>query len=136
LPLFYVPVAMALSQTRGARRRGVQIAVGVTALVAVNSILVNPHDYYQWLKALFLDNKEAWAAVGIDHHFELLYWDWHFAPLVRWWTFPVRETQLLPAVFSAPGLVAGLYAMVLGGLLLGVLRIRRCLPSSSANQSS
>jgi len=135
LPLFFVPIAVALEHVQGVRRGVIQVAVGLTALVAINGILVNPHDYYQWLKALFVTDKEAWAALGIHHHFELLYWDWHFAPLVRWWSFPVRETQLLPAVFTAPGLVAGLYAMVLGGLLLGVLRLRRCLPSSS-NQSS
>jgi hypothetical protein len=99
------------------------------------AILVNLLDYHQWLKALFVSNKAAWAALGIDHLFDLLYWNWHFAPLVRWWTFPVQETQLLPAVIGAPRLVSGLYAVVLGGLLAGVLRIRRCL-HSAANQSS
>ena len=135
LPLLYVPVAVALEKAKGTRRRAIQAAVAVTAVVAINGILVNPHDYYQWLKALFVADKEAWAALGIHHHFELLYWNWHFAPLVRWWSFPVRETQLLPAVFSAPGLVAGLYGVVLGGLLLGALRIRRCL-ATAENQSS
>jgi len=135
LPLFYVPIAVALENAEGVRRKAIQAAVVLTAVVAINGILVNPHDYYQWLKALFVTDKEAWAALGIHHYFELLYWDWHFAPLVRWWTFPVRETQLLPAVFSAPGLVAGLYAVVFGGLLLGVLRLRRCLPAPLTQSS-
>ncbi len=135
LPLLYVPVAVALENAEGAQRRAIKAAVGLTALVAINGILVNPHDYYQWLKAIFVTDKEAWAALGIFHHFELLYWDWHFAPLLRWWTFPVRETQLLPAVFSAPGLVAGLYALVLCGVLLGVLRIRRFIPAAVTQSS-
>jgi len=127
LPLLFIPIAAGWEASKNQSRRPIKAVLGLSGLVALNGILVNPHDYYQWMKALFRSQQEAFEVMGIHHFFELLYWDWHFAPLVRWWTFPVRETQLLPAVVGAPGIIAVLFSLVLAGLLIGALNLRWAL---------
>jgi len=98
--------------------------VGLVA-TSLPGLMVEPHDYYQWVRAYTLTSGEAF--------FDLLRWDWAYAPIRQWWTYPVKETMLLPNVASAPGpVVGGLLSAALAGLAWAVIVLRRRVVTDSA----
>lgn len=88
-------------------------------------VLVSYHDYHQWLKAWFQANPTL--APGVEHYYELMRWDWRFAPLRALWTFPVRDNFLLPHALAHPGLALAVPAVGLGLLVSGALALSRLL---------
>ncbi len=125
LPWVLLAVAPVLDGRVVGWRRGVGalglLAGGVTSWL---SIRVNPHDYYQWLKAWALDNPTHWSAGDWS---DLALYDWQFSPLLTWWRFPVTETNLAAHVVGHHGVVEGTLALALVVALVAAVWLSRAL---------
>ena len=94
-----------------------------SAAIVAPSHVVHWHDYYQWLKRVALGAPELLPP--FDHYYDLLRWHLDYAPLTRFWQFPVRDGLLLPHALETPGLVLallGVAAVVALGGAVGLVR--------------
>ncbi len=114
------------------RARAVQLSLALAAVSSALSVSVNPHDYYQWMKRWMQPRPELW---GGEHWFHALRWDWSYAPILTWWTFPTRETLLLAHAITRPGVVLGLLLAALILTLMSAIRLYRIISRSGAGSA-
>lgn len=125
LPWLLLPLVSFFSgEVVGWRAHVVRLSLGLAAATSFLSVWVNPHDYYQWMKRWMLENPQLH---GGDHWFQALRWDWSYAPIVDWWTFPTRETLLLAHAVTRPGVVLGLLLAALALTVASAVGLSRAL---------
>lgn len=104
----------------------------LSTVAAWSTVLVHDFDLHAWIWRLWGDNESEFTAQGLTSAYDLVHWDWAYAPIFRYWTFPVRETLLWPLALQRPGVVIGVHAVALAGLLTGALGLRRAFAAGSA----
>lgn len=126
IPLLALPIAAVVDDPPARDRvRAVKALVALSMVVAFSSHMVNFHDYHQWAKRYYASHEAELRAEGVNHYYEKIRWSWRWSPLVRYWTFPVRETMLFPRALSYPGVARTGYLLAFGGLLLSAAALSR-----------
>lgn len=108
----------------------VHAAVGVlfllgSAVAAWSTLLVHDFDLHAWIWRLWQDHEAAFRARGLVEAYDLVRWDWRYAPIVRYWTFPIGETLLWPLALRQPGVVLLVHGAALAATLGGAIGLRR-----------
>ena len=123
-PRFLLPALPALALGLLAARPTVVLPVAAVggSIVGV-SHLVHWHDYAQWLKRTALGAPDQLPP--FDHYYDLMRWHWDYAPLTRFWDFPIRDGLLLPHALATPGLVLAILGIAALAALIGAIGLIR-----------
>jgi len=125
MPLLVIPVASLLRESP--RRAGPRIllagVVVVACLVSFSGVLVNYNDFHHWLHGYFLANQGSFLGEGVASDKELWRWHWSYAPLLRYWVFPIKDYFFVLHALRKPGLVLSLYFLWALGLVLQTRRL-------------
>jgi hypothetical protein len=125
VPLLALPLLAWLDGSQGeGRRRWILALLLPCVLVSASGLLVNYADYYFWMRTLFASNIEAFQAEGVTDGIQLLRWDPRFAPILTWWTFPVRESLLAPHALACGGVFRAVFLASVASLLASLVGLR------------
>jgi len=115
IPVLLIPLASMFQDPPRSRAARLAVAgvVVLGCLVALSGIWVDFSDFHEWLHGTF------------EAHRSLYRWSWVYSPLVRYWTFPVKDYFLLPRAIREPGLILALYGVWAAVLLGQGLRLIR-----------
>ncbi|GDX79216.1 hypothetical protein LBMAG42_10270 [Deltaproteobacteria bacterium] len=112
------------------------MTLGFSALAAWSTLLVHDFDFHTWIWRFWRDHEAALQAQGLVEAYDLVRWDWHYAPIVRYWSFPIRETLIWPLALRQPGVVLAVHGAALLAMLGGALGLRRALGADRATPAS
>jgi len=127
VPILLLPLTEFLESPphHRAGRIAIITLIAVSFLVALSGVIVNYHDYCSWLRFEFELNPGQFASKGPNGYYELMRWNWSFAPVVRYWAFPMKDYFLLRHALEFPGLVLGLFGVFMTGFLVSVVGLWR-----------
>lgn len=132
VPLLALPLAPWFDgrhRPRTAVRRAAAACLAASVVVSLGSLCVHYGDYHTWLTLAFREQSGWFAQRGFESFDAVVRWDWAHAPVVRWWTFPVRDPWLLPHAVRAPGLVLACQATFAIGFLASAGSLARAYVS-------
>ena len=92
-PLLAIPAATFFTEHRSSTviRAGTFIVLGISAAIAFESVQINFVDYH----------FAMWKSVPDVEH--AMRWSWDWAPITRYWDFPVRDFIILPRLLAGMG---------------------------------
>ncbi len=125
VPLLVLPAAevvLALP-ARLPARLAVLVTTSLSAAVAFSGTLVHFIDYGHWLKLTWVFHRKEFLRQGITAFLPVARWDPLYAPVLRYWGFPVKDYYLLPLSLENPGIVTALFALAFGLSVIAAARL-------------
>ncbi len=101
----------------------VGVVVGLSTLIAFSGTLVHFIDFGQWLKLTWIVHRRAFLEQGITDFLPVMRWDPLYAPVLRYWDFPVKDYFLVLRLMEAPGVVMGVAGLTCGFLVVAISKL-------------
>jgi len=97
----------------------------VASAVSFGAVWVNYNPYTLWVKDVFSRDAAHFAALGYEDYYGIMQFSWLFAPVWRFFVFPVHQEPVLVTAFEYPGLLLVFNLLILAGLGWSIVRLRR-----------
>lgn len=99
----------------------------VSMVVAFSAVWVNYNPYDLWLMDTFDSDVKAFVASEHFNYYSIMCFDWRFAPVYRFFIFPVKQEPVLMTSFRYPGLLLGLNLFLAAIWGWSLLRLRNAM---------
>jgi hypothetical protein len=111
------------------------LIVAVSTAVAFSGTWVNYFEYANWVKWHVLANAKDFAARGITSAYQLFLFDFRYAPIGAYWTFPRKDSYFVFDAMRQPGLVLALYVAFAIGFATGMTFLWRAIRQTAPSRN-
>ena len=127
LPLILLPV-VTVFETPPKRWFGRTMAVLLilaSLLVAVSGVMVSYNEYAVWVNFTYMRHSDFFVQGGYRTNYDLMAWNWYYAPIIRYWQFPLKDCFLFVRAIQFPGLILGILVTAALVALTGAVQLIR-----------